>query len=126
MVPLSSLAPEDPHQYEDISKYSEVLEKFPIGAESSTGEFSVTACPAYMPTTRSAQLETEYDEVSVPIERQVRPVGSDALSEGQGSAHHQPEYEVVNIQDQKPEASVVMEYEAVKTVEMSENNKTHV
>ena len=111
MLPLSSLAPEDPHQYEDISKYSEVLEKLPIGAESSTVEFSVTPCPAYMPTTRSTQLETEYDEVSVPIERLVRPVGSD---EGQGSAHPQPEYEVVNIQDQKPEASVVTD-EAVKT-----------
>ena len=116
MLPLSSLAPEDPHQYEDISKYSEVVEKFPIGAESSTGEFSVIPCPAYMPTTRSAQLETEYDEVSVPIERLVQSVGPDAgPPQGQGSAHPQPEYEVVNIQDQKPEASVVTEYEAVKT-----------
>ena len=107
VLPLSSLSPEDPHQYEYISKYSEALEKFPI--------VSVALCPAYMPTTRSAQLETENDEVSVPIESLVRPVGSNALSEGQGSAHPQPEYEVVSIQDQKPEASVVMEYEAVNT-----------
>ena len=112
MLPLSSLAPEDPNQYEDISKYSEVLEKLSTGAESSTGEFSITTCSVYMPTTRSAQLETD-NEVSAPV-------GPDELGEGppqgQGSAIPLPEYEVmVNMQDQKSEAS--SEYEVVKTGE---------
>ena len=118
MLPLSSLAPEDPHQYEDISKYSDVLEKLPTGAESSIGEFSVTPCPAYMPTTRSAQLETEYDEVCAPIERLVQPVGPDAPGEGppqgQGSANPPPEYEVVNV-PHKDQTILDPEYEAVNS-----------
>ena len=117
MFPVSSLAPEDPHQYEDIRKYSKVLEKLPIGAESSTGEFSVTPCPAYMTTTRSAQLETEYDEVSAPMKRLVRPVEPDAPGEGpppgQRSANLPPEYEVVNVPDTQRQVPVDSEYETV-------------
>ena len=121
MFPLSPFALEDPHQYEDISKYSFVLEKLPTGAESFTGEFSITTHPAYMPTTRSAQPETEYDEVRAPIERLLQPVVSDAPGEGppqgQGSANPPPEYEVVIVpgKDQTPRVPVDAEYETVNT-----------
>ena len=118
VVQMSALDLEEPHQYEDISKYSDVLEKLPTGAESSTGEFSVTPCPAYMPTTRSAQLETEYDEVIAPIKRLVGPdVPGDGPPQGQGSANLPPEYEVVNVpdKDQTPKVPVDSEYETVNT-----------
>ena len=118
MFPLSPFALEDPHQYEDISKYSEVLEKLPTGAESSTGELGITTCPAYMPTTRSAQPETEYDEVRAPIERLLQPVVSDAgPPQGPGSPNPPPEYEVVIVpgKDQTPQVPVDPEYETVNT-----------
>lgn len=121
VLPLSPFAPDDSHQYEDVSKYSEVLEKLPTTTESPSGEFSVAPCPAYMPITRSSQLETEYDEVKAPIERLVLPMVPAAPGEGppqgQGSVNTAPDYEVVNVpdKDQTPQVTVGPEYEAVKT-----------
>ena len=118
VIPLSPLDPNNPHEYEDIS---ELLEDLPTVAGSSTGEFSITTCPAYMPTTRSAQLETEYDYVITPIERLVQPVGPDEPGEGpppgQGSVNPQPEYEIMNVpdKDQTPQVAVDSEYERVNT-----------
>ena len=120
IVQMSALALEEPRQYEDISKYTDVLEKLPTGAESSTGEFSVAPCPAYMPTTRSAQLETEYDYVIAPIKKLMGPdVPGEGPPQGQGLANLPPEYEVVNVpdKDQTPKVPVHVdsEYETVNT-----------
>jgi hypothetical protein len=88
--------------------------------EGSTGEFSVTPCPAYMPTTRSAaHLEAEYEQVSVPAggleqgQGSLAPVGSGS---GELEGHRsRSEYENVNVpnKDEKPEATMEPEHEAV-------------
>jgi hypothetical protein len=104
VVQLNPLAPEDPHQYEDISKYSAPLAKLPPLHEGSTGEFSVTPCPAYMSTTRSAaHLEAEYEQVSVPAGGSVQGQGSLApVSVGPDDsqqAHQRSNYENVSAPD---------------------------
>ena len=73
-VLLNPLAPEDSNEYEDIRKYSE-MPKAPVPKGS---EFSVTTCPAYIPTARSAHLDTEYEPVQVP---------SQGPQQGQGSVY---------------------------------------
>jgi hypothetical protein len=107
---MNPLALEDPHEYEDISKYSG---KLPPVSEGSTGEFSVTPCPAYMPTTRSAApLEAEYEQVSVPAGGSVQGQGSLApVGSGSGELEDhrsRSEYENVNVpnKDEKPEATM--------------------
>jgi hypothetical protein len=117
VVQLNPLAPEDPHQYEDISKYSDALGKLPPVPEGSTGEFSVTPCPAYMPTTRSAApLEAEYEPAGGSVQGQgsLAPVG--VGPDDRQQAHQRSDYENVSAPDkgENPEESV---YEVVNVDE---------
>jgi hypothetical protein len=120
VVQLNPLAPEDPHQYEDISKYSDALAKLPPVPEGSAGEFSVTPCSAYIPTTRSAaHLEAEYEQVSVPAGGSVQGQGSLAPvgvgPDDRQQAHQRSDYENVSAPDkrEKPESA----YEVVNVDE---------
>jgi hypothetical protein len=119
---MNPLALEDPHEYEDISKYNGKLPSVP---EGSAGELSVipSPCPLYIPTTWSAApLEAEYEQVSVPAGGSVQGQGSLARSVGSGSGEpedhrSQPEYENVNaLRNQKPHV-MEPEYEAVSVEE---------
>ena len=88
VIQMNPLSLEEPHEYEDISKYSEAKGVVGTSPAIPEGGFSITPCPAYMPTTtRSAPMETEpaYDEVRVPSGTPV-----------QGQARVGPEYEVVS------------------------------
>jgi hypothetical protein len=108
---MNPLALEDPHEYEDISKYNRKLPSVP---EGSTGEFSVTSCPAYMPITRPAA--PEYSVPAGGLEQgqgSLAPVGSGS---GELEDHRsRSEYENVNVpnKDEKPEATMEPEHEAV-------------
>jgi hypothetical protein len=85
-IQMNPLAPEDP-QYEHIS---DALMKLP-------GEFTVTPCPAYMPTTRSAApLEAEYEPAGGSVQGQgsLAPVG--VGPDDRQQAHQRSDYENVS------------------------------
>ena len=111
MIQMNPLSLEEPHEYEDISKYSEAKGVVGTSPAIPEGGFSITPCPAYMPTTtRSAPMETEpaYDEVRVPSgtpvqgQARVAPVVSgEEPPQDQRSAEHQTseaEYEQITIE----------------------------
>jgi hypothetical protein len=105
VVQLNPLAPVEsgPHLYEDI----DALAILPPVPEGSTGEFSVTPCPAYTPTTRSAaHLEAEYEDVSMPVEGLVQPGVGSGDGQQESAANVEPEYVIMNAIDNNEEPVV--------------------
>lgn len=89
---------ESHHEYEDM-KDDTLLRK--LQATHSAGEFHVTPCPAYIPTTTSAAVDAVYDVVSSDhqalAQRPAIPVPHETAVEGNRDRTETSGYVIVSL-----------------------------